>query len=93
MCTILTKKKNITVYNFIGIYTAEGSKEVELGKIPGLNGIKVLQIAAGAEHSALVTGSIFALYYICLYSKTCVLIFLSIACVCRKCISNDMGLG
>lgn len=42
---------------FIGIRTAEGSKEVDLGKICGLNGIKVLQIAAGAEHSALVTGS------------------------------------
>ncbi|XP_058195302.1 ultraviolet-B receptor UVR8 isoform X1 [Rhododendron vialii] len=36
-------------------HLSEGSKEVELGKIPGLNGIKVLQIAAGAEHSALVT--------------------------------------
>lgn len=36
-------------------HLSEGSKEVDLGKICGLNGIKVLQIAAGAEHSALVT--------------------------------------
>lgn len=54
----------------IGIHSAEGSKEVDLGEIPSLSGIKVLQIAAGAEHSALVTGSIFALHYICLFSVT-----------------------
>lgn len=36
-------------------HLSEDSKEVDLDKICGLNGIKVLQIAAGAEHSALVT--------------------------------------
>ncbi|KAF8378393.1 hypothetical protein HHK36_029732 [Tetracentron sinense] len=34
------------------------SMEPILDKVPGLNGIKVMHIAAGAEHSALVTGKL-----------------------------------
>ncbi|KAK3022911.1 hypothetical protein RJ639_046455, partial [Escallonia herrerae] len=37
-------------------HTAEQSNEALVGRIPNLDGIKVLQVAAGAEHSALVTG-------------------------------------
>lgn len=37
------------------------SNEALIYGIPGLNGIKVLQIVAGAEHSALVTGNFFVL--------------------------------
>lgn len=36
-------------------HLSDDSKEIVAGKIPSLNGIKVTQIAAGAEHSALVT--------------------------------------
>ncbi|CAL5428890.1 unnamed protein product [Camellia sinensis] len=36
-------------------HLSDDSKETVVGKIPSLNGIKVTQIAAGAEHSALVT--------------------------------------
>jgi len=32
------------------------SREAILQKVPGLNDIKTVQIAAGAEHSAVVTG-------------------------------------
>ncbi|XP_057949182.1 ultraviolet-B receptor UVR8 isoform X2 [Malania oleifera] len=34
---------------------SEDSREADLMKVPGLEGIKVVQIAAGAEHSGLVT--------------------------------------
>ncbi|XP_057493667.1 ultraviolet-B receptor UVR8 isoform X1 [Actinidia eriantha] len=36
-------------------HLSENSEETVLGKIPGLNRIKVVRITAGAEHSALVT--------------------------------------
>ncbi|PSS28701.1 Ultraviolet-B receptor like [Actinidia chinensis var. chinensis] len=36
-------------------HLSENSEEAVLGKIPGLNGINVMRITAGAEHSALVT--------------------------------------
>ncbi|KAK2990790.1 hypothetical protein RJ640_012691 [Escallonia rubra] len=39
-------------------HTAEQSNEALIGRIPSLDGIKVLQVAAGAEHSALVTGKV-----------------------------------
>ncbi|KAK3026649.1 hypothetical protein RJ639_040676 [Escallonia herrerae] len=39
-------------------HTAEQSNEALVGRIPNLDGIKVLQVAAGAEHSALVTGKV-----------------------------------
>lgn len=34
----------------------EDSSETLLEKVPGFDGVQVLQIAAGAEHSAAVTG-------------------------------------
>lgn len=34
----------------------EDSSETLLEKVPGFDGVNVLQIAAGAEHSAAVTG-------------------------------------
>ena len=34
----------------------EDSSETLLEEVPGFDGVKVLQIAAGAEHSAVVTG-------------------------------------
>ena len=34
----------------------EGSSETLLEKVHGFDGVKVVQIAAGAEHSAAVTG-------------------------------------
>ncbi|XP_059648896.1 ultraviolet-B receptor UVR8 [Cornus florida] len=36
-------------------HLSEGSKEAIMEKIPGIDMIKVLEIAAGAEHSALIT--------------------------------------
>ena len=37
--------------------TEESDKDA-VWRIPGLNGLKVRQIAAGAEHSAVVTGKL-----------------------------------
>lgn len=40
------------------ICAPENSKEAALEKVSGLDDTKVVQIAAGAEHSALVTGNV-----------------------------------
>ena len=43
-------------------------REANLEKVPGLDGIKIVDIAAGAEHSAVVTGKI-------LFSSSSVILF------------------
>lgn len=40
------------------LHGPEESREENLEKVQGLDGLNVVQIAAGAEHSALVTGNI-----------------------------------
>jgi hypothetical protein len=47
---------------FVFLCASADSREAILEKVPGLNGIKIVQIAAGAEHSAVVTGKIFYFY-------------------------------
>lgn len=39
------------------------SGKPNLSKVTGLEGKKVVQIAAGAEHSAIVTGRVFFLFH------------------------------
>lgn len=47
------------------------SKEGVLEDVPGLEGQKVVHIAAGAEHSALVTGMLFITIAIAVGYKFC----------------------
>ena len=73
-------------------HSAEDSKEAVVEEIHCLNGIVVLQIAAGAEHSALVTGN--NLFFLSFLFFTWLVDFLCEPLLfCREWIDNDVGLG
>ena len=48
-----------------------------LERVPGLDGMKIVQIAAGAEHSAVITGKVSSTFSLFYSQSYCLLIFLS----------------
>lgn len=72
---------NLIIYLFLCNPT--NSNEVALEKVSNLDGVKVIQIAAGAEHSAVVTGKfhwlrLFIISYIPLFPNYIVSLFINV---------------
>lgn len=59
LCLAVNDEVNNVVVIWMLFHTPEDSTEIVLEKVHGLNGIRVVQIAAGAEHSALITGKFY----------------------------------
>jgi hypothetical protein len=64
-----------------------------LEKVHGVDGLKIEHIAAGAEHSAVVTGKVLLISIVSSLFCGQLLIHILYNCCCRKWRNKDMGLG